>query len=76
MSERLELRPAVNVPDAIARDLLVRRGHRIRAEAVQRKIDMQHWNATHPDEEPIDTSFEDAVIAWCDGKGPFPQVSA
>lgn len=74
MSERLEFREAVNVPDALRRDQLVRRAREIRAAVVLDKNTIEHWNAMHPHEEQIDTSFEDAVIAWCDGKGPFPAI--
>lgn len=71
MSE-FKLREAVNVDDLKERDRLVRRNMRIRAEAVQSKIDLEFWNRAHPDLPPFDTSWEDSVIAWCDGKGPMP----
>lgn len=74
MSDRLELRPAFNVTDALQRDALVRRALKIRAEALQQKHDIEYWNKAHPNETPIDTGFEDAVIAWCDGKGPMPSA--
>lgn len=72
MSDRLKLRQAVNVPDEIARDRLVRRIRKIRSGAARDKNTYEHWNAAHPDQPPIDTTFEDAVIAWCDGRGPLP----
>jgi hypothetical protein len=70
---RMRLREAVNVDDLKQRDKLVRRTRKIRADAVLDKSTCEHWNRLHPDEPPISTAFEDAVIAWCDGKGPMPQ---
>jgi acyl carrier protein phosphodiesterase len=67
-------REPVNVPDALARDRLVRRFAKIRADAVIDKNTIEHWNRMHPDEEPLDAAFEDSVIAWCDGKGPLPTL--
>lgn len=75
MSDRLEFREAINVPEAIEKDRLIRLVRQIRAEAVLDKNTWEHLNATHPDWKPIDTSFEDATIAWCDGKGPLPRRS-
>ena len=65
-------RDPVNVPDLLERDKLVRRMRRIREEAVLEKNTLEHWNRTHPNEEPMSTTFWDAFIAWCDGKGPLP----
>lgn len=66
------LREPVNVPDALARDRIVRRLRKIRAAAVLDKNTIEHWNREHPNEEPLDASWCDDVIAWCDGKGPLP----
>lgn len=74
MTEALRFREAINVPDVIQRDKLVRRMRKIRAGAVLDKATYEHYNRTHPDEVPISTAFEDSVIAWCDGKGPFPKA--
>jgi hypothetical protein len=68
------LREAVNVPEALERDRLVRRRLRGRAEVAQCKVDVEHWNRTHPNETPLDTTFEDAMIAWYDGRGPMPEL--
>ena len=67
--EVLKLREAVSVPDALMRDDLVRAIRRHREHAVQIRADAIAWNAAHPNEEPITHFTEDAVIAWCDGKG-------
>ena len=69
---RPKLREPVNVADALARDRLVRRTKRIREEAVLDKNTIDRWNRMHPDEQPIDSGWCDEIIAWCDGKGPFP----
>lgn len=74
VSERLKFRSAVNVPDALTQDKLIRRMRRIRAGAVLDKNTIEYWNRGHPDEKPIDTAFEDSVIAWCDGTGPLPKA--
>lgn len=73
-NELLTLREAVNVPDALQRDKLVRRIKRLRASVVLDVNTIEHWNRTHPNEMPVSTDFERAVIAWCDGKGPFPEL--
>lgn len=73
-TEQLKLRDAVNVPDALQRDKLVRRINRLRAAVVLDKNTIEHWNRTHPDATPISTDFERAMIDWCDGKGPFPEL--
>lgn len=67
-------REPVDVPDLLERDKLVHRLRKIRKEAVLDKNTFEHWNRTHPEETPLDTSFWDEVIAWCDsdGTGPFP----
>lgn len=71
------LREPVNVRDALARDRIVRRIQRLRAEAVLEKNTHERWNRQHPEEPPFDTSWCDEIIAWCDGKGPLPKgVSA
>lgn len=70
------LREAVNVDDLKQRDRLVRRLKKIRADAVLDKGTLLHWNRLHPDETQFSTAFEDAVIAWCDGKGPMPGSSS
>lgn len=76
MSEAgFRLNEAINVPGAQARDRLVRRMRALREEAVIEKNTIQYWNRTHPDEQPIDTAFEDSVIAWCDGEGPLPTMA-
>lgn len=72
---REPLREPVNVPDALARDRIVSRFAKIRANAVQTKRDIEHWNTTNPDQEPIATVFEDKIIDWCDGKGPEPSMA-
>lgn len=73
MTDPIKLREAVNVEDLKARDRLVRRLRKIRHGAVLDKNTYEYWNRLHPNEPPIGTSFEDAVIAWCDGKGPMPK---
>ena len=55
--------------------VLVSRFSKFRADAVQAKHDVEHWNSINPDEKPISTTFEDAVIAWCDGTGPEPTLA-
>ena len=72
--EFLRLRDAVNVPDELERDDIVRRIRRARALAVQNKNDIEHWNRTHPNEPAIDTTDEDELIAYCDGVGPMPRA--
>ena len=67
------LREAVNVPDALRRDKLVRRIRQIRENAILDRNTILHWNQNHP-AEPIDTAFEDSLIAWCDGRGPMPSL--
>lgn len=61
-----------NVPDLKARDRLVRRIRKMRADAVLDKSTLEHWNRTHPDGKQFSAAFEDKMIAWCDGKGPMP----
>lgn len=72
-AQPLQLREAVNVADLKRRDALVRRIRQLREEAVLDKNTIEYWNAHHPDESPIDSSWCDEVIAWCDGKGPLPE---
>lgn len=55
---------------------LLQRLRNIRAGVVLDKATYEYWNRMHPDEAPISTAFEDAVIAWCDGKGPLPGLPA
>ena len=75
MSEtRLPLREAINVDDLKARDRLVRKLAKLRADTILDKSTIEHWNRLHPD-ELISTEFEDAVIAWCDGRGPMPTAA-
>lgn len=74
MGERLQLREAVDVEDFMQREKLVARARKIRADAVLDKRAIEYWNRHHPDEQPISTAFEDALIAWCDGKGPMPTL--
>ncbi len=76
MSERLKLREASNVDDLKRRDALVRRIKAIRESAELDKATIEYFNANRLTEgqQPISTAFEDAVIAWCDGKGPMPEV--
>lgn len=71
----MKLREAVNVPDFLEREKIVRRFKKIRAEMVLDKNTYEHWNSLHPDERQFDTTFWDAAIAWCDalGDGPTPQ---
>lgn len=66
------LREAVNVDDLKARDSIIRRIRRARKMVEQNKADIEHWNRLHPDEPPLDALFEDAILAWYDGKGPMP----
>lgn len=68
----IPLREAFNVDDLKSRDKLVRRLRKLRADAVLDKNTEEHWNRTHPDERPIDTTFWDKMIAFCDGAGPMP----
>lgn len=70
----LALREAVNVPDLKQRDKLVRRLKKIRAKAVLDLNTIRWWNENRTDQPPMDPSFEEALIAWCDGKGPMPEV--
>lgn len=72
---RQALREPVNVEDALERDRIERRFRQIRANAVQAKRDIEYWNNLHPNEKPVGTAFEDAVIAWCDFKGPEPTMA-
>lgn len=73
-SKPLFLREAVNVEDLKERDKLVRRLRAIRSAAIQGKADLEHWNRLHPNDTPISVAYEDAVIAWCDGKISLDQV--
>ena len=73
---RPALREPRNVDERIERDCLVRRNLAIRLAASEAKIAVEHWNRAHPGEPPMDTDFEDAVIAWCDGLGPLPEMPA
>lgn len=66
------LREAVNVPDAIERDRVIRGFRRARAHAAELKSDIEKWNRENPNEKPFDTAMEDAIIAYCDGAGPMP----
>ena len=68
----IRLREARNVEDVKRRDRIVRGIKKIRAGAVLDKNTYEYWNRLHPDEPQIDTTFEDQVIAWCDGLGPMP----
>ncbi len=72
--EFIVLREAFNVADLKRRDRLVRQILRIRHDAVIEKNALEHWNRTHPDSEPRSTTYEESVIAWCDGTGPLPKV--
>lgn len=73
MSDHLPpLREAVNVPDALERDRIVRRFKKSREIFVGIKNDIEHWNRTHPNEAPLGTEVEDAFIAYLDGKAPYP----
>lgn len=71
-TDRLFLRPPVNVPDALERDEIVRRIAALRKTAVRWKARIEQWNRGHPEEEAIGAEFYDQVIAWCDGEGLFP----
>lgn len=75
---RLTLREAVNVPDLKKRDAIVRRIKRIRAEAELERntIDWYNRNRLPVGEQPLDSSWCDEVIAWCDGNGPLPKGGA
>lgn len=70
----LRLREAVNVPDLKKRDAIVRQIRRIRADAVLDKNTIEWYNANRlpAGEAPLDSSWCDEIIAWCDGKGPLP----
>lgn len=68
----LRLAEAANVGELKQRDRFVRRVRKIRAGVVLDKNTIEHWNRVHPNERPISTTFEDQVIAWCDGNGPLP----
>ena len=57
--------------EKMARERIARRLRAIRDEVVLDKNTYEHWNRTHPDEEPLDTSWCDEIIAWCDGAGPL-----
>lgn len=70
----LLMREAVNVDDLKERDKLVRRLRKARAEVVLDLNTWEHWNRTHPDQTPIDTTFERAMIAYYDGEGPMPAI--
>ena len=69
---RLRFREALNVSEFKERDELIRRARQLRDEAVLARSAADRWNRLHPDEEQVDTAFEDAVIAWCDGEGDNP----
>ncbi|MCK9494191.1 MAG: hypothetical protein M0R75_01665 [Dehalococcoidia bacterium] len=73
---RPKLREPNNVAEALERDDLVSRGLAIRRRAEAMKADIEHWNRTHSDQAPLSTAFEDAIIAWCDGLGPLPEMPA
>ena len=70
--DRLKLRAPINVPDAMARDELVRRIKALREAVALDKETYERWNRTHPDEPPISTDLEDRIISWLDGDGPKP----
>jgi hypothetical protein len=67
------LREPVDVTDALARDRLVKRLRKMRANAVLDKNTIEWYNQSRlpPGEQPLDSSWCDEVIAWCDG-GPLP----
>ena len=71
---REPLREAVNVDDLMQRDKLELPLRKIRADAVLDKNTIEHWNRMHPDEDAIDASWCDRIIAWCDGTGPMPTL--
>ena len=75
-AEKIALREARNVDDLKRRDGLVRRIKRMREDAVLDKASIEWFNANRlgEGETPLSTEFEDALIAWCDGKGPLPSV--
>lgn len=68
----LKLREAFNVADLKKRDKFVRQIRKIRRDAVLDKNTIECWNEQHPNETPIDSSWCQEVIDWCDGKAPLP----
>lgn len=68
---RLTFRDPMNVPDLLAKDRIVRRVRRYRAQLLGQRAAILAFNAAHPDDEPISTALGDGLIAWCDG-GPWP----
>ena len=68
------LREAMNVAEELERDALIRRKVLLRRDALLDKHTIERWNRRNPTEVPFSTAFEDAVIAWCDGKGPMPNA--
>jgi len=68
------LREAYNVADALERDGLVRRLRRLRADMLSNRRFIMAWNAANPDQPPISTEVEDAVLGYLDGARTFADV--
>lgn len=73
IKELLE-KEAVNVVRFKQREKLLARLRKLRAAVVLDINTIEYWNKTHPEEIPISTDFEYAVLAFYDGKGPMPMV--
>ena len=70
----LDLREAVNVDDLKEREKLLARLGWLRIEVQLNLNTIVYWNRTHPDETPIGTEFERAILDFIDGKGPMPTL--
>ncbi|MGH6822586.1 MAG: hypothetical protein ACREC4_03700 [Methylocella sp.] len=49
------------VPLAQTRASILRRWRRLLAKQTQMRLDIDHWNAAHPEEEPVDTNLTPAI---------------
>jgi hypothetical protein len=69
----MPLREAMNVGELKARDRIVRKLTTMRKQLIIDRETYQRWNRAHPNEAPLSTEFEDAMIEYLDGEAPMPQ---
>ena len=67
------LRPATTVAEFLAREEVVTRLRAMRERVELDLNTIRYWNLQHPD-QPIDPSFEEAMLAYLDGRGPMPSL--
>ena len=59
-----------NKAKKITRKSFFVRARKLKAEIEQQFLDADHWNRSHPEEEPIDIDPDGALrscLAYCDG---------